>query len=44
VKDDVKDEFCDRLREQVVAKLKPRANIVITPAPKSAVLPAPIPK
>ena len=33
VKDDVKDEFCDRLREQVVAKLKPRANIVITPAP-----------
>jgi peptidyl-prolyl cis-trans isomerase C len=42
VKDDVKDEFCDRLREQVVAKLKPRANIVITPAPKSAVLPAPM--
>jgi peptidyl-prolyl cis-trans isomerase C len=44
VKDDVKDEFCDRLREQVVAKIKPRANIVITPAPKSAVLPAPMPK
>jgi peptidyl-prolyl cis-trans isomerase C len=44
VKDDVKDEFCDRLREQVVAKLKPRANIVITPAPKSAALPAPMPK
>jgi peptidyl-prolyl cis-trans isomerase C len=44
VKDDVKDEFCDRLREQVVAKLKPRANIVITPAPKGAELPAPMPK
>jgi len=34
IKEDVKDEFCDRLREQVVAKLKPRATIVITPAPK----------
>ena len=35
VKGDVKDEFCDRLRDQVVAKLKPRATIVIMPAPKS---------
>jgi peptidyl-prolyl cis-trans isomerase C len=34
VKDDVKDEFCDRLREQVVAKVKPHAKIEITPAPK----------
>jgi peptidyl-prolyl cis-trans isomerase C len=41
VKDDVKDEFCDRLREQVVAKLKPGAKIVITPAPKSAAPPTP---
>ena len=35
IKDDVKDEFCDRLREQVVAKLKPRAKIEILPAPKA---------
>jgi peptidyl-prolyl cis-trans isomerase C len=44
VKDDVKDEFCDRLREQVVAKLKPSAKIVIAPAPKSAAPPTPMPK
>ena len=34
VKEDVKDEFCDRLRDQVVAKVKPNARIEITPAPK----------
>jgi parvulin-like peptidyl-prolyl isomerase len=34
VKDDVKDEFCDRLREQVVAKYKPTAKIEILPTPK----------
>ena len=44
VKGDVKDEFCDQLRDQVVAKLKPRANIVIMPAPKTSALPAPMPK
>jgi peptidyl-prolyl cis-trans isomerase C len=44
IKEDVKDEFCDRLREQVVAKLKPRANIVIMPAPKSSEAAAPMPK
>ena len=34
IKDDVKDEFCDRLRDEVVAKVKPHAKIEITPAPK----------
>ena len=34
IKDDVKDEFCDRLRDQVVAKVKPTAKIEILPAPK----------
>ncbi len=34
IKDDVKDEFCDRLREAIVAKVKPTARIEITPAPK----------
>ena len=33
VKDDVKEVFCDRLREAVVAQMKPRARIVITPTP-----------
>ena len=41
IKDDVKDEFCDRLREQVVAKLKPQAKIEILPAPKAEPVPAP---
>ena len=34
IKDDVKDEFCDRLRDEVVARVKPHARIEITPAPK----------
>ena len=34
IKDDVRDEFCDRLREQVVSRLRPEAKIEITPAPK----------
>jgi peptidyl-prolyl cis-trans isomerase C len=34
VKDDVKEVFCDRLREAVLAQMKPRAKIVITPQPK----------
>jgi peptidyl-prolyl cis-trans isomerase C len=42
IKDDVRDEFCDRLREQLVAKIKPKAKIEIAPAPASA--PAPTPK
>ncbi len=33
VKDDVKEGFCDRLREAVVAQMKPRARIVLTPTP-----------
>ncbi len=41
IKDDVKDEFCDRLREQVVAKLKPQAKIEILPTPKAETAPAP---
>ncbi len=44
VKDDVKDEFCDRLRVQVVAKIKPGAKIEIAPAPKTSEAPAPMPK
>ncbi|HVS34020.1 MAG TPA: peptidylprolyl isomerase [Gemmataceae bacterium] len=34
IKDDVKDEFCDRLRDAVVAKVKPNAKIEILPPPK----------
>ena len=44
IKDDVKDEFCDRLRERVVAKLKPQAKIEILAAPKAETAPAPSPK
>ena len=39
IKDDVKDEFCDRLREQVVAKVKPQAKIEILAAPKGDTAP-----
>jgi parvulin-like peptidyl-prolyl isomerase len=31
VKDDVREVYCDRLRESLVAQLRPRAQIVITP-------------
>jgi peptidyl-prolyl cis-trans isomerase C len=34
VKAEVKEVFCDRLREAVLAQMKPRARIVITPQPK----------
>jgi peptidyl-prolyl cis-trans isomerase C len=35
VKDEVKEVYCDKLREAVCAQMRPRANIVITPvAPK----------
>jgi parvulin-like peptidyl-prolyl isomerase len=34
IKDDVKDEFCDRLRDQLLAKIKPHAKIEIMPAQK----------
>lgn len=44
IKEDVKEEFCDRLREQLVAKLRPQAKIEITPAPPATPLPAPMPK
>ena len=34
IKADVKDEFCDRLREAIVTKVKPTARVEILPAPK----------
>jgi parvulin-like peptidyl-prolyl isomerase len=34
VKADVKELYCDRLREAVVAYMRPRAKITIAPAPK----------
>lgn len=44
IKEDVKDEFCDRLREQLLTKIKPRAKIEITPAPKTEAPPLQAPK
>jgi parvulin-like peptidyl-prolyl isomerase len=41
IKEDVKEEFCDRLREQLIAKLRPQAKIEITSAPKAEPLPGP---
>lgn len=35
VKDEVREVFFDRLRESVLAKLRPTAKVVIGPAPKS---------
>ncbi len=34
VKEEVKEVYCDRLREAVVAQMKPQAKIVITPVAK----------
>jgi peptidyl-prolyl cis-trans isomerase C len=34
VKDDVKDEYCGRLREALIAQLKPKATVKINPPPK----------
>jgi peptidyl-prolyl cis-trans isomerase C len=34
VKDVAKDVFCDRLRDELIAKLRPGANIVVNPAPR----------
>jgi peptidyl-prolyl cis-trans isomerase C len=41
VKDEVKEVYCDRLRESVCTQLRPRATIVINPAPKAAAPAAP---
>jgi hypothetical protein len=43
VKDEVKEVYCDRLREAVCAQLRPRATIVVNPAPKAAAPAAPAP-
>jgi peptidyl-prolyl cis-trans isomerase C len=36
VKEEVKEVYADRLREGLCAQLRPRATIVVTPAPKAA--------
>jgi peptidyl-prolyl cis-trans isomerase C len=41
VKEEVKEVYCDRLREVVCAQLRPRATIVIHPAPRAAAPAAP---
>jgi peptidyl-prolyl cis-trans isomerase C len=43
VKDEVREVYCDRLREAVCAQLRPRATIVVNPAPKAAPAPAAAP-
>jgi peptidyl-prolyl cis-trans isomerase C len=40
VKDEVKEVYCDRLREAVCAQLRPRATVVVNPAPKAPAAPA----